>query len=82
MRLVQMRLSQFRGHKEETSVDLDDLIVFIGKNDSGKSSLMDAMNIFLNDLVPEQDDLFVHASDQKVSITCVFDELPNQIVIR
>jgi len=81
VRLVQLRLSHFRGYKEETSVDLDDLVVLIGKNDSGKSSLLDAMNIFLNDLVPEQDDRCVHATDQKVDITCVFDDLPSQIVI-
>jgi len=63
------------------AVDLDDLVVLIGKNDSGKSSILDAMNIFMNDEVPEQDDLCVHASDQKLSITCVFDELPKQLVI-
>ncbi len=81
MRLVNLRLSHFRGYKEETTVDLGDLIVFIGRNDSGKSSLLDAMNIFFNDLVPEQDDLCVHATDQKVGITCVFDDFPIQIVI-
>lgn len=81
MRLAQVKVSNFRCFKDETTVDLDDLVAFIGKNDSGKSSLLDAMNIFLNDSVPEQDDLCVHATDQKVSITCVFDDLPTQLVI-
>lgn len=81
MRLVQVKVCNFRCFKDETTVDMDNLVVFIGRNDSGKSSLLDAMNIFLNDSVPEQDDLCVQASDQKVSITCVFDELPTQLVI-
>ncbi|MGH9426297.1 MAG: AAA family ATPase, partial [Terriglobia bacterium] len=59
MRLVQVNVSNFRCFKDETTVALDDLVVLIGKNDSGKSSLLDAMNIFFNG-APEQDDLCVH----------------------
>lgn len=80
MRLVQLKVSNFRCFKDETAVDLDDLVVLIGKNDSGKSSLLDAMNIFFNG-VPEQDDLCVQAIDKKLSITCVFDDFPDQLVI-
>ena len=76
MRLVQLKVSNFRCFKDETAVDLDDLVVLIGKNDSGKSSLLDAMNIFFNG-VPEQDDLCVQAIDKKLSITCVFDDFPD-----
>jgi len=80
MRLVQLKVSNFRCFKEEILVDLKNLVVFIGKNDSGKSSLFDAMDIFFND-VPEQDDVCVHGSDTKVSISCVFDNLPTELVI-
>lgn len=47
MHLVQLKVSNFRCFKEETTVSLDNLVVLIGKNDSGKSSILDAMNIFL-----------------------------------
>ncbi|MFB3884337.1 MAG: ATP-binding protein [Thermodesulfobacteriota bacterium] len=80
MRIVQLKVSNFRCFKDETVVSLDNLVLFIGKNDSGKSSLLDAMDIFFNE-VPEQDDVCVHGSDKKVSITCVFDELPTELVI-
>jgi len=72
MRLVQLRSSNFRCFKEEVVVDLGELTVLIGKNDSGKSSLFDALEIFFNG-VPEKDDVCVHGSDTKVSISCVFD---------
>jgi len=80
MRLVQLKVSNFRCFKEETVVNLDNLVLFIGKNDSGKSSLLDAMDIFFNE-VPEQDDVCVHGGDKKVSIACVFDDLPTELVI-
>jgi len=80
MRLVQLRISNFRCFKEEVVVDLGELTVLIGKNDSGKSSLFDALEIFFNG-VPEKDDVCVHGSDTKVSISCVFDDLPKQLVI-
>lgn len=80
MRLVQLKVSNFRCFKDEATVDLDDLVVLIGKNDSGKSSLLDAMNIFFNG-VPEQDDLCVQSTDMKLYITCVFEDFPSQLVI-
>jgi len=80
MRLVQLRISNFRCFKEEVVVDLGELTVLIGKNDSGKSSIFDALEIFFNG-VPEKDDVCVHGSDTKVSISCVFDNLPKQLVI-
>jgi energy-coupling factor transporter ATP-binding protein EcfA2 len=80
MRLVQLKVSNFRCFKEETVVNFDNLVLFIGKNDSGKSSLLDAMDIFFNE-APEQDDVCVHGSDKKVSIACVFDDLPTELVI-
>jgi len=76
VRLVQVNISNFRCFKDETTAALDDLVVLIGKNDSGKSSLLDAMNIFFNG-VPEQDDLCVHAGEQKLTITCVLRVFAN-----
>lgn len=82
MRLRQLKVTNFRCYKEETVVDLDDLTVFIGMNDSGKSSLFDAMDIFFDDKkVPETDDRCVYTEDTKVRIACVFDDLPKQLVI-
>ena len=43
MKLKQLKLQNFRGYKDETVIDFDDLVVLIGKNDAGKSSLFDAL---------------------------------------
>ena len=82
MKLVQVKLQNFRCYKDEIVIDLDDLVVFVGKNDSGKSSLFDALNIFFEGkAAPDKDDVCVHADDAIIRIACVFDEVPPELVI-
>ena len=82
MRLVKLKLINFRCYKEEFIVDLDDLTVFVGKNDSGKSSLFDALDIFFEGkAAPDKDDACVHTDDATVRIACVFDDAPSELVI-
>lgn len=82
MKLVQLKLSNFRCYKDETVIDLDDLVVFVGKNDFGKSSLFDALNIFFDEKsAPDTDDLYVRADNDHIRIACAFEDLPSQLVI-
>lgn len=82
MKLIQLKVSNFRCYKEETVIDLDDLVVFVGRNDSGKSSLFDALNLFFDEkAAPDKDDLCVHADNANIRIACVFADLPMQLVI-
>ncbi|NMX24573.1 ATP-binding protein [Streptococcus sanguinis] len=48
MRLKQIKIKNFRGYKDETIVDFDNLTAFIGKNDAGKSTILEALEIFFN----------------------------------
>ena len=48
MRLKQIKINNFRGYKDETIVDFDNLTAFIGKNDVGKSTILEALEIFFN----------------------------------
>ena len=82
MRLIQLKVTNFRCYKNETVIDLSDLVVFVGKNDSGKSSLLDALNLFFDEkAVPDKDDLCVHADNGNIRIACVFTDWPSQLVI-
>ena len=82
MKLAQLKVSNFRCYREETVLDIDDLTVLIGKNDAGKSSLFDALHIFF-EAKPEHEDFNVHANKEtdKMRITCVFNELPKEVII-
>jgi putative ATP-dependent endonuclease of the OLD family len=81
MKLTELKLQNFRGYKNETSVAFDDLTVLIGRNDAGKSTLLDALNIFFNDADIEKDDVCVHGSTSDIFISCVFSDLPEEIVL-
>ena len=82
MKLKQLKLQNFRGYKDETLVDFDDLVVLIGKNDAGKSSLFDALDIFFeNKPAPDKEDLCVHSEKPEIRITCVFTDIFTELVL-
>ena len=56
MRLRKVRLRNFRCYKDETSFDISDLTVFAGRNDVGKSTVFDALNIFFEEGKIDADD--------------------------
>lgn len=83
MKLVQLKLRNFRGYRDETIIDIDSLTALIGKNDAGKSTILEALEIFFNNktVVCEKDDLSIGATEDNAYISCVFDTLPSKIVI-
>ena len=49
MKMHSVKIRNFRGYSNETEILFDDLTVFVGKNDVGKSSVLEALDIFFND---------------------------------
>jgi len=49
MRIKRLILKNFRIFKETTIIDFDNLTAFIGKNDIGKSTILDALDIFFKE---------------------------------
>lgn len=80
MKLNQLRLKNFRSYSLETNIDISDLNVIIGKNDIGKSSILEALDIFFNGK-PDKNDLCVDNDNSKIEITCLFDDLPEQLIL-
>lgn len=82
MRLKTLYLSNFRCYKDPIEVSFDNLTTFIGKNDIGKSTILEALEIFFNnDTVKiESTDANIHG-DSIVSITCDFCDLPESLVL-
>jgi AAA15 family ATPase/GTPase len=81
MKLRRLRLRNFRCFKEEISIDFEDITALVGKNDAGKSTLMDALDIFLNDLDPDKDDASKNGDPKDLTIICEFTELPNEVIL-
>ncbi len=80
MRLTKLKVRNFRCYKAETSFLIDDLTAIIGKNDIGKSTLLEALDSFFNDKV-DQSDLSNNADTNSIELTCYFEGIPTQIVL-
>lgn len=86
MNLDSVKIRNFRGYQDETVVVLNDLTAFVGKNDAGKSTVLEALEIFFNSVTVkiEKSDLNVDALEEGynvIEITCVFSNTPISLVI-
>lgn len=83
MKLEKIKLKHFRGYNTETEITISELTAFIGKNDAGKSSVLEALEIFFNNksVVCDRDDLNINSSDNNIEISCVFSDIPDEIII-
>ena len=87
MRLYSLTLKNFRGYKNSATVLFNDLTAIVGKNDIGKSSILEALDIFFNSkpIRPmDKSDVNVDAvieGNTDVEITAQFTDMPEEIVI-
>lgn len=83
MKLVAIALKNFRGYQEEQWVSFNDLTTVVGRNDVGKSTILEALDIFFGGKVvkPEVTDKNVSTLDNYFQITCKFSDLPPQLVL-
>lgn len=88
MKLKSFKIKNFRGYRDEVVIDFNDMTAIVGRNDIGKSTILEAMDIFFNEgkgVVPLDDDDFnvvaKSENDKCIRLTAVFTELPNNIVL-
>ncbi len=83
MKLETVKIKNFRGYQTETVIPISNLTAFIGKNDAGKSSILEALEIFFNNSLVncEKDDLNITADNNKIEISCVFTDFPDELII-
>lgn len=83
MRLLSVTLKNFRCYLNERTIRFDDLTALIGRNDAGKSSVLEALEIFFNNdtVAIDSGDCHVAATDRVIEITCEFSEHPSDLVL-
>ena len=87
MKIKTVTLRNFRAYKEETVIEFEDLTTFVGKNDIGKSTVLEALDIFFNDgggvVKCDKSDINQDnaGDDTTISITVEFTELPGNVRI-
>lgn len=88
MKISQVKISNFRGYKNETTINFNDLTVFVGKNDVGKSTVLEALDVFFNEgkgvINMDKEDINkqgLEEDSKDIHIAVVFEELPASLVI-
>ena len=88
MKIDSMKISNFRGYAGNTEIKFNDLTVFVGKNDIGKSTVLEALDIFFNEgkgvVKLDKSDVNVknrRNENQETCISVIFKDLPDEIVI-
>lgn len=83
MKIKAVILENFRSYKERTLIPFSQLTGFIGRNDAGKSTILEALDIFFEGGVVKIDpsDASKGGDPQNVRIGVVFDDLPDQLTL-
>lgn len=88
MKIKQIKIENFRAYENETIVELNNLNVFVGKNDIGKSTILEALDIFFNEnkgiVKIDKDDINKQCKNDgntEIKISVVFEELPETLTI-
>ncbi|MDH6343745.1 putative ATP-dependent endonuclease of OLD family [Parabacteroides sp. PFB2-12] len=83
MKLKTIHIRNFRCFKDEVSIEFDNITTIIGKNDIGKSTILEALEIFFNnDTVKiEPNDASISSSLKQVTITCDFIDIPPVVTL-
>ena len=83
MRLKALKLRDFRCYQGDVTIPFCDLTTLVGRNDLGKSAVLDALAIFFDSPLVRLDssDLCVHTEQTEIRIGCVFTDLPSTLVL-
>jgi predicted ATP-dependent endonuclease of OLD family len=88
MKIKTIKIQNFRSYKDEVEIEFSDLTTFVGKNDIGKSTVLEALDIFFNSgsgiIKLDKDDINKQALSEGITETIIsvcFEELPTSIVI-
>lgn len=88
MKIRTIGIKGFRGYSSPIEIEVGDLLVLVGKNDIGKSTVLEALDIFFNDgkgsVKLDKDDINktnLANGDDCIEIFVEFEEVPASIVI-
>lgn len=87
MRLKSVKLTHFRGYRDTSVIAIDDAMTgIVGRNDYGKSTILEALAIFFetDGFKADKNDINCFSLQEGIDqfeISCVFDDLPTELVL-
>lgn len=83
MKIHKVTLTNFRGYRNPVTIEFNDLTVFVGRNDIGKSTVLEALDLFFNEgkgvIKFDDGDINIFSDERDYSIGVSFSELPELI---
>lgn len=80
-----MKLKKFRSYNTEVEIDFGNITAFVGKNDVGKSTILEALDIFLSGGIVKLDKNDVNKQnkedDEEIQISVMFDDVPDSVIL-
>ena len=74
MRIKEICIKRFRGIKDQTITNIDNALVLIGKNNSGKSAILTALRLFFGNYTPKEKDFYKQCDDFEIAIQFDVDD--------
>lgn len=85
MRIKTAYIENFRGYKNRVDIDFEALTAFVGRNDAGKSTVLEALDIFFNEgkniIKIEKEDVCIYGDSDVFTIGVCFDNYPSKIIV-
>lgn len=88
MIIKSLTMRNFRRYLNETTINFNDLTVLVGKNDAGKSTILEALDVFFNDgsgcIKIDKNDITKTQSEnhnKEIILSVCFGNLPSSVVI-
>ena len=86
MKIKTLKIQNFRGYKNQVNIDFSDFTAIVGRNDIGKSTIMEALDIFFHDgkglIKLDKGDINNTEKDNlDVVISVSFIDLPQNVII-
>jgi AAA15 family ATPase/GTPase len=80
MKLERIKIKNFRCYNTETTFEIDNLTCIIGKNDIGKSTILEALDAFFNDNI-DTADLSSNGDSNIIELRCYFSGITEKIIL-
>lgn len=74
MKLCEICIRNFRGIENQTISDIDDALVFIGKNNAGKSSVLTAIRVLWEDYTLAEKDFYKNSNELSIGAKFFCDD--------
>ena len=81
MKLVNVIINNYKGIQNETLIKFREFCCIVGKNDVGKSTILKALDAFLNDHAPSFEDKNIYNDSTIIEIELQFDCYDTETII-